>query len=350
MAVAVAAAARGEQRKAMDLGPALVAIRKEHELPGIAVAVVRGPDIAAEGVAGVRLVGTDDQIRLDDRFGMASCTKPMTAAMICRVVDAGKLSLETSLGEALADMPMRDDYRAVNVAQLLTHRGGIQPYTIIGPQSAAVVQDARGSSTEQRERFVKHVLQEEPVARPGTERNYSNAGYAVAAYVAERRTGQSWETLMQAEVFQPLGMITAAFGRPRTKDRPDEPASHRKGDNGYEPVADERAAPATPMAPAGGVCCSIRDFARFASYLLAALRGDDKLLKPATSKHWQELPRGKADGQRAFFGGSQTISTGCSLWPDKNLGVVVAINGGAAGDAVRAVFDVIREREAELTR
>ena len=43
----------------------------------------------------------------------------------------------------------------------------------------------------------------------------TNASFALVAYVAERRTGRSWESLMEEQVFQPLGLKTAGFGRPR---------------------------------------------------------------------------------------------------------------------------------------
>ena len=51
-----------------DLSEPLEGIRKKHQLPGLAAAVVRGDKIIAEGVAGVRRkMGTDDKITLEDR-------------------------------------------------------------------------------------------------------------------------------------------------------------------------------------------------------------------------------------------------------------------------------------------
>jgi hypothetical protein len=38
------------------------------------------------------------------------------------------------------------------------------------------------------------------------------------------------------------------------------------------------------------------------------------------------------------------------LWPGKNLALVVAINGGAANDAARAVFDGVRERAEDFEK
>jgi CubicO group peptidase (beta-lactamase class C family) len=329
---------------AKDLSDLLEALRREHDLPGLAAAVVRGDRVVAQGVAGVRKLGEDARLTLGNRFQIGSCTKPMTILMILRLIAAGKLSFDTTLAEALPDVPMRDAYRKVTLAQLLTFTGGIPPYTRVGPKITPLLFELKGSVAEQRQQFVKHVLQEEPVAQPGTTKTYSNASFAVAALVASRRSGRPWEALMEEEVFQPLGMSNAGFGRPRSKERPNEPWSHLKGPSGYRPEpADWPAGPGVVLAGAGGVHCPIRDFARFASYQLSAARGKDALLKPATARRWQELARGEGVEGRPLFGGTQGISAGYVLWPSKNLGVVVAVNGGSAQDACRAVFKAIEK-------
>ena len=120
----VAPVPAAEERAPKDLSDQLEGIRKEHLLPGMAAAVVRDDQIIAEGVAGVRRMGTDDKIMLDDRFSIGSCTKRMTALMIGRMIDSGKLSFETTLAEALPDIKMRDGYRKVTIAQLLSFTGG----------------------------------------------------------------------------------------------------------------------------------------------------------------------------------------------------------------------------------
>jgi CubicO group peptidase (beta-lactamase class C family) len=108
----------------------------------------------------------------------------------------------------------------VTVGQLLTFMGGIPAYTQINPKLTPVLFELKGGALDQREQLLKHVLQEEPVAKPGTERRYSNASYALAAFVAERRTGRSWETLMAEEVFKPLGMAREVSAGPGARSVP----------------------------------------------------------------------------------------------------------------------------------
>jgi CubicO group peptidase (beta-lactamase class C family) len=233
---------------------------QEHELPGIAAAIVRGGKTIAEAAAGVRKVGGDAKITLDNRFGMASCTKRMTAAMVCRVIDSGRLALDTTLAEALPDLTMRDDYKAVTVGQLLNHTGGLPSYLQVGSEVTPNLNKLSGTPAEQRQQFITLPLQDEPIVKPGTESRYSNAGYALVGFVAEQRTGKSWEALMREEVFKPLAMANAGFGRPRTADRPDEPWLHAWTGDKYEPESEDRVNALEALAPAGNVHCSIRDF------------------------------------------------------------------------------------------
>jgi len=293
----------------------------------------------------VFLVGKDDKIAVEDRFLIGSCTKRMTGLMICHLIDGGKLSFDTTLAEALPDVPMRDDYKPVTITQLLSFTGGIQPYTQITPRLTPIFFELKGSVAEQRDQFIKHVLQEEPIVKPGTERKYSNAGYVLLAMVAARSAKRAWEAVMQDEVFKPLQMASAGFGRPRTKDNPNEPALHAKGAGGYQPAPEERRiGPDQILAGAGGVHCAVRDFAKFAAYEMLAAQGKDTLLKPATAKRWQEISRGERTEGATFFGGNQWLTAGYKIWPDKNLAVVVAVNGGGATDACRAVFDATQAR------
>jgi CubicO group peptidase (beta-lactamase class C family) len=266
----------------------------------------------------------------------------MTALVVARLVDAGKLSFETTLAEALPDLKMRDAYRPVTVAQLLNFTGGIQPYLQIGPQLTPILFQP-GSPDERRTRFIKHLLQEEPIVKPGSEVKYSNASYAVVAFLASRRTGRPYAALMEEQVFRPLGMTRAGIGRPRSPERPNEPWLHLKEEQGYVPEPDRERVAMAVLEAAGSVHCSIRDFARLASYELSAAQGKDPLLKPATAKRSQEIIGGDQPGERAFFGGAPWLSAGLLLSASENFAAVAAVNGGGAQKACTSVFEALRE-------
>jgi len=332
-----------EPAKIQDLNEVLETIRKKHQLPALAAAVVQGNHLMAEGAVGVRQTGKEDKVTLDDRFMLGSCTKDMTVLLICRLIDAGKLEMNLTLNDALPGMKMRDDFRSVTLAQLLTFKGGIQPYTQIGPKITPILFEA-GPASERLPKFIEHVLNETPIVKPGTAMRYSNASYILAAYVAAKKTQSDYQSLLAEHVFKPLKMTTAGFGFPRSKTRPNEPAFHVMRDKAYQAMPDMERPPEVIMAPAGGCHCSIRDFGKFAAYRLAAAQGKDPLLKPETVKRVREVLGQEFPGGGESFGGTPWLHAGCQVLPNNNLAVVVTTNCGAGDEACEQAFTAARKK------
>lgn len=328
----------------IDLGELLETIRKEHGLPGLAAVAMKGNEVIADGVAGVRRVDKEDRITIDDRFAIGSCTKLMTGLLIARLIDAGKLSFDTKLADALPNIKMADDYRAVTIAQLLNFTGGIQPYTQITPASTPILFEKAGTPAERRLKFVEHVLNEEPIEKPGTKPVYSNAGYVILGLIAAERNGTEFDEAMKQHVFVPMGLTRAGFGRPSTKDRPNEPWLHLQRGKSFVPEPDRERPVEAVLAAAGDVNCSIHDLAKLAAYELSAAQGKDSLLKPDTAKRMQELMNPQNKDDFAAFGGTPWLSAGVNYVKSKNLAIVFAINAGPMDNPGRAILKAIRER------
>jgi CubicO group peptidase (beta-lactamase class C family) len=347
-----AEAGTDRQRKFAEL---VRSVREKHKLPGIAATIIRDDRVVAAAVSGVRHVDKPDLITLEDRFGIGSCTKRMTALMIARVIDRGKLSFETTIGEVLPDVKMREVYRKVTLAQLLTFKGGIQPYlAFMDPPAREVLSKLTGTPAEQRGAFVAHVLQVEPITEPGGERRYSNASYAVAAFLAAKRAGREWEALVEEHVFRPLKMTRAGFGRPSNADHPNEPWLHSNGTGGPQPAGKPAAASNAPYRPqpenhhtplalhaAGAVHCSIGDFCKFIIYeLQQTAGGNDPLLSKPTAARMRELFR-RSDGA-TIRGGSPFLSAGYTLWPNRKTAAAAMVNAGGAAPACGAIFEAVK--------
>lgn len=111
-----------------DVVAVLDQVRAKYDIPGMAAAVVRDGGVVAVGVSGVREAGEADPIRPDDRFHIGSCTKAMTATMIARLVEAGRLRWDVALAESFPHTTITPELRPVTLRQLLSHQAGIQPY------------------------------------------------------------------------------------------------------------------------------------------------------------------------------------------------------------------------------
>ncbi len=278
-----AAAAAVEANPRVDA--VLREIRERHHVPGLVGAIVQGDRLRAIGADGVRKVGAPEPITVNDQVHLGSCTKSMTATRIALLVDEGKLSWDTTLAKAFPNLApeMHEDFRAVTLDQLLTHRAGLPangPYSFLPGKTMP----------EQRLALAKILLKKAPESKPGTKNVYSNAGYILAGAMAEQATGQSWEDLMQKDLFGPLGMTTAGFGPPGTMGKVDEPWGHV---NRFGLLIPAQADNPPVLGPAGRVHAALADWARFASFHFHGKAPSGLRLKPETLAHLHTPPPGE---------------------------------------------------------
>jgi D-alanyl-D-alanine carboxypeptidase len=283
--VALAASAVAGQPR--DISVELEAVRAKWELPACASAVVKGGTIVAIGASGVRRADSDVRVTIDDIWHTGSCTKSMTAAVIGALVDEGKLRWETPVPEALPGLPAHEDWQRVTVWHVVTQTSGLSAGSMRDWRAAGQVPGS--TPREQRENFARRILAQAP-ARPPGKSEYSNSGYGLLGAIIERATGRSYEEALHACIFQPLGLKTAGFGAPATPGKLDQPWGHRRDGKRLVPVEPlpENQFPLT-LAPAGSVRMSLRDFARYASWLST---GEPRLVKPETFARLRTPPPG----------------------------------------------------------
>lgn len=316
-----------------EIDQRLMTIAATHKLPGIVAGIVRGDRLVAVGAAGLRKSGSKEIITVDDKMHLGSCTKAMTATRIAMLVEAGRLSWDSTVAGTFPKevTEIHPDYHDVTLTQLLMHRAGLPangPWDQLGKKL---------STTEQRLVLLRKIMKKAPKSKPGTHFEYSNVGYALAGAMAENVTGESWEDLMQNGLFEPLGMDSAGFGPPAKKGTVDQPWGHRSL-FGYLSPSQHDNPPA--IGPAGTVHASIPDWAKFAALHLQAARGDARLLQKESFARLQTAPE---NGEYAMgwivvapdwakdrvlaHDGSNTLWYS-SIWilPDRNIALLVATN------------------------
>jgi CubicO group peptidase (beta-lactamase class C family) len=329
------------------LGMSAVSLSETWKLPAVELCVVRADGTIETAVAGVRKVGQGDPVQVTDLFHLGSMTKAMTATMIGTLVERGLLSWDMTMAQAFPAFAgqMTPVYRSVTLEQLLTHTSGLPRYTT-DPEWASIP-PFTGTSAEQRQAFARMLLTTAPIGPPGIYR-YSNAGFAVAAAIAERVTGRSWEQLMQSNVFGPL-KIHAAYGWPLLSGA-DEPWGHRIKNGVITPhdPADHYRVP-TVLAPAGDVSMSITDYAAFARLHLAGLEGIDgavgssgliqqlhePVLEYSCGWHEQVINGIPTSWHR---GTCDTFDTFVLLQPSRDVGIIAFTNADGDNAAAQALF------------
>jgi Beta-lactamase class C and other penicillin binding proteins len=333
--------------RALAAGPAdsfrarLETIRARHDLPGMAALALLGGKIVEHEAVGVRKIGSSTPIAKTDRFHIGSCTKSMTATLAAMMVEEGKLRWDTTVAEALPQLKIHPDYRAVTLDQLLRHRGGLPEHAPAELWSRAWKRE--GTPMTQRARFVASLLAAPPAHAPGSRHVYSNQGYAVAGHMLETVANRPWEELMRTRLFGPLGMSSAGFGVPDRLGQVAEPWGHTRKGGRMTPVQQDNP-PA--IGPGATVHCSLGDLATYARLHLDAGR-TEKLLRPESFRHlhtphsgeeyacgWISVERGWARGRALTHAGSNTYWY-VVMWlaPKRNFAAIAATNVGDADQA-----------------
>lgn len=263
---------------AEDISDRLDAVIRRREIPGMVAVVLRGDRIIAAGAAGVRRQGSPVRVTLDDQFAIASAAKAMSATVIARLVDQGKLRWQTPIEELFPSAPKIDPaWRGITVRQLLEHQAGLKDHLLLFARTALW---SDGEAPAQRRAYALEILARPPDSEPGTRFLYNNTDYLILGAAAEALTGRSWSELMNDEVFRPLGIASGGFGPPGTAGQLDQPWGHggRRpfglpllgGDTAFDPGSAHADFPLA-AAPSGFVHLTIRDWTRFAA---VHLRGD----------------------------------------------------------------------------
>jgi len=328
------------------------------DLPGIAARLAAHPTVpgAAVGwvtagesglaVAGLRRMGEAAEVAVGDLWHIGSLTKSMTATLAARMVEAGLIGWESTIGDVLggAYPEMDAHWRDVTLEDLLRHASGMRA------NPGLLARLWQGATP--RAEYVGAMLAE-GAAGPRGGFLYSNAGYVVAGAMLEEVGVAPWEELVAAELFAPLGMASAGVGPPEG----DQPQGHRGGLFGGL-----RAVPPGPRAdnipalgPAGRVHLSAGDML---TYLRAHLVGDPGYL---SAESWARLHRAEGPEDYAMgwaevdgvlrHSGSNTLwfaqmrlhrAEGVAVFVAVNSAVLEEVRGPVEAAAEAALAEAIR--------
>lgn len=250
---------------------------------GVGAAVWHAGQVVAERYVGEARPGTP--VDPGTIFGLASVTKPVTAAVVMRLVERGVVSLDEPVGRLVPEFragpgadaggeqttnPELERLRpTVTPRQLLAHTAGL-PEDTGDRESRYVDQPGLADVVDQMCRLPLRFA-------PGEELLYSNAGYAVLTRLVERLTGEEFWQVARREVLDPLGLADTVARpgpelEPRLADLADAAGPGTDWETYNSPYWRSLAL------PWGGLYGTPQDLVRFAA---AFLPSGPRLLSPA---------------------------------------------------------------------
>jgi D-alanyl-D-alanine carboxypeptidase len=217
-------------------------------------------------------------IRADERFRVGSVTKTFVAALVLRLVEDGRLSLDDPVGRWLPGL--LPNGRTISVRHLLSHTSGLFDY----------VEDEQVLRSPERrwspERLVSVALAHAPEQRvPGRTFAYSSTNYVVLGLIAEKAGGAPLERQLRARLFGPLGLRATSFVPGLIRGRHvhgHRPPSHQGIVTGLP--ADTSDEPARWTWAAGAIVSTADDVQRFFAALLQG-----RIVGPTLLREMEEL-------------------------------------------------------------
>lgn len=240
---------------------------KRWEVPGVAVAIVRGGETVHLKGYGTKRLGADDPITPDTLFPLASCTKAFTSTLTAMLADDGKLDWDDPVPKHLPTFHLSDPHAdgLVTIRDLLTHRTGVAGHDLLWYRAPW--------STDEVIRRIAHV----PVT--GQFRgnyHYTSLMYLAAGKVVSVRGGAPWEKLVRDRICTPLGMSGVAFDSSEAEKAKGRAFGHRRAKIGaVEPMSPY---PIREPNPAGSLHATARDLAAWIKFHLADGVADGKRL------------------------------------------------------------------------
>jgi len=276
------------QRSFQDLAAQIVTRGvQENDMVGATAVVIVDGQLVAQVAVGVRKVGDPTPLQVTDPMHTGSNTKGMTSLLAGRLVEKGKISWQSTLGQTLPNIPDIDpQFLAVPLIEFLWQRTGISDDHLFEKRFL----EAKPMSSA-RLQYVQTLTSKSPSFRPGSKHEYRNANFIAAGCMLERAGGGEWEDLMKSEVFGPLGMTTAGFGPMGNGKDVSVPWQHVRKEGEWSPVHHDNP---RYFGPAGTVHCSAIDLAKYAYERVLGAYGRSRFLQVQTWTTLQTPPNGSS--------------------------------------------------------
>lgn len=258
---------------------------------------------------------------LDTKFNLGSMNKMFTSVAVVQLAEAGKLSLDDSLGKFLPQGSMHADVLAkVRVKHLLTHTSGLGNY--FSPRWDSLSRALFRTVDD----WIPLVKGETLRFEPGTNWRYSNTGMLLLGKVIEVASGRNYFDYVRERIFTPAGMTaTDSYDLSEVTphlavgyEREVTPRGVRYRNNIFQHVI--------RGGPAGGGYSTVGDLTRFA----VALEGG-RLVSP---QGLRLLTTPKPELQSPEYGFGFTIDEG---------GSIVGHSGGFPG--ISAQLDIYTQND-----
>jgi CubicO group peptidase (beta-lactamase class C family) len=248
------------------------------------------------------------------RFNVGSITKAFTSVAVMQLVEAGKIALDDPMGKHLTGFPPE-------IASKVTVRHLLKMESGYGDYFGSPIYQANRTRLRTIDDLLEILRTLDLGFEPGTDNQYSNAGYAILGAIVEKVSGMSYCDYVEKHVFRAAGMKGSSFPDYASHDKHVAMGYTNDGDSGRrdfsEPYLDFFAPKGSP---AGGSFSTAEDLVTFNRALRANRLLNDGNTTLLLNFFNEDRPR---PSRRAIAGGAPGVSA--INYEDASLGITVIV-------------------------
>lgn len=191
--------------------------RMEHyKIPGISIAIVENGKIKWAKGYGIANTDTKTKVDVNTIFQAGSISKPVAALSALKLIEEGKLDLDTDVNTYLKDWKIPENKftatEKVTLRRLLTHTAGMTVHGFPGYEQKdsfpTLLQVLNGNGNTSKI-FVDTI--------PNSIWRYSGGGYTLMEKIVEDTSNKSLDAYMAENFLTPLGMSNSTYEQPLSK-------------------------------------------------------------------------------------------------------------------------------------
>src|SRR3989440_11705002 len=183
-------------------------LNKEH-VPGAGAALVANGEALWCGGIGEADMAAKRAASRDTEFREGSISKQFVALALLKLQEEGKINLYARLQDVAPEVPFKNRWEVthpVRIVNLLEHTAGFddmepsEVYNVHDRYDFALIEVFRRFQEPQTVRWP-----------PGTRMSYANPGNAIAGYLIEKTTGETFDQYIREMFLRPMGMEHADY-------------------------------------------------------------------------------------------------------------------------------------------
>lgn len=174
-------------------------LTEQYGTTSVQYALIDNGKIIVNGQKGVNDPEGKIPLTQETMYGIGSTSKMFTTVAVMKLVDEGKINLDTPLVKYLADFKMADErYDQITPRMLLNHSSGLQGSSL---SNAFLFND---NDTYAHDNLLEHLSTQSLKAEPGAFSVYCNDGFTLAEILVERVSGMEFTAFLQKYIIEPL--------------------------------------------------------------------------------------------------------------------------------------------------